>query len=176
MPLLDAESSSAQCSTSSPLKSPKYLDSSETSSKNRCKAGLVPEFKPYLHHPCETNKVFSQNNFSGLARGFVPGPATSSYFRYPLGVPCSLSFPLYLRRGAETPTLRCMRCQLQFWLCERGCEGSHFSPGDSAGSRMQKRMCLHPLPSDTSKLKKLGKCLFLIQNTWSGLFPAEILS
>lgn len=87
--------------------------------------------------------------------GSVPVPATSYYLRCPLGVPRSQSFPLYPRREAETPPLPC--CQIKFWLCERGYEGSSFSPQDSVGSRMQQRLCQEP--SDTSKPEKLGTCL-----------------
>lgn len=117
----------------------------------------MPEFKPYLHHPCETKKVLAQNSFSGPVTGSVPGPAISNYFRCPLGVLCSQSFPLYPKRGAETPPLHCMCCQFKFWLCERGYEGSSFSPKDSVGSRMQQRMCQGL--SDISKLEKLGTWL-----------------
>lgn len=88
--------------------------------------------------------------------GSVPAPTTSKYLMCPLGVPCSQSFPLCPRRGAATapPPLQVL---FKFWLCEKGYEGSSFSPKDSVGSRMQQRMCQEP--SDTSKPEKFGAWL-----------------
>lgn len=132
----------------------------------------MPEFKPYLHCPCETKKVLAQNNSSSPVTGSVPGPDTSKYLKCPLGAPCPQSFPLYPRRGVEIPPLPC--CQsVQILLVWRGVWWQQFQPRGLSG--LQDAVEDGPGALWHQQTGETWHVLFLIQNAWSGLFPAEIL-
>lgn len=143
-----------QCSTPSPLKFPKNLESSETASKKQMWSWSGAQIQALSPPSMWNQEGFGTEQLFWACDKICSWPSYLQLSQVPLGHP-PLSFPLYARREAETFLLHC--CLFKFWLCERGYEGSNFTPQDSVGSRTQQRMCQEP--SDPSKLEKLGTWL-----------------